>query len=48
MVRKPEGADAAESLLSKLVRVPKAELDREVAKAKAKTKHKKRATKRKK
>jgi hypothetical protein len=38
MVRKPEGVDAAESLLSKLVRVPKKELDREVAKAKAKAK----------
>ena len=48
MVRKPEGADAAESLLSKLVQVPKAELDREVAKAKAKAKSKKQAKKRKK
>jgi hypothetical protein len=35
MVRKPEGVDAAESLLSKLVQVPKAELDRDVARAKA-------------
>jgi len=48
MVRKPEGADAAESLLSKLVQVPKTELDREVAKAKAKRKTpKKSASKRK-
>ena len=47
MVRKPEGADAAESLLSKLVQVPKAELDREVQKAKAK-KRKKKSGKRKK
>jgi len=46
MVRKPEGTDAAEALLSKLVQVPKAELDREVAKDKAK--RKKRAAKRKK
>jgi hypothetical protein len=48
MVRKPEGADAAESLLSKLVRVPKHELDAEVAKAKAKPKRKKKSAKRKK
>lgn len=47
MVRKPEGVDAAESLLSKLVQVPKAELDREVLKAKAK-KRKKKSGKRKK
>lgn len=47
MVRKPEGADAAESLLSKLVQVPKAEVDREVQKAKAK-KHRKKSVKRKK
>jgi|KBSSwiStaDraftv2_1062776.scaffolds.fasta_scaffold180265_5 hypothetical protein len=46
MVRKPEGADAAESLLSKLVQVPKRELDREVARDKAQ--RKKRAAKRKK
>lgn len=48
MVRKPEGADAAESLLSKLVQVPKAELDREVAKDKARRKRKKKSGKRKK
>jgi uncharacterized small protein (DUF1192 family) len=48
MVRKPEGVDAAESLLSKLVQVPKAELDREVARAKAKPKRKKKSGKRKK
>lgn len=42
MSKKPEGADAATSLLRKLVQVPKRELDREVAK------YKKRAAKRKK
>jgi len=38
MVRKPEGAAETEDLLRKLVRVPKKELDQEVAKAKAKAK----------
>lgn len=53
MVRKPEGVDAAESLLSKLVQVLKPELDyqlkldRERRKAKAK-KRKKKSGKRKK
>lgn len=42
MSKKPEGHGEAESLLRKLIQVPKRELDREVAK------HKKRAAKRKK
>jgi hypothetical protein len=48
MARKPEGHNEMESLLGKLVRVPKAELDREIQKAKPKTPRKKRAKKRKK
>lgn len=46
MTRKPEGVGETEDLLRKLVQVPKKELDREVEKAKAKSK--KRAAKRKK
>jgi hypothetical protein len=42
MTRKPEGIAEATQLLRKLARVPKAELDRQIAKPK------KRATKRKK
>ena len=38
MVRKPEGVEETDALLSKLVRVPKRELDQQVAKAKAKAK----------
>lgn len=48
MVRKPEGVAETESLLQKLVQVPKQELDREVEKARAKPQRKKRAAKRKK
>lgn len=48
MSRKPEGHDEMTGLLAKLVKVPKAELDREVEKAKAKPKRKKSAPKRKK
>jgi hypothetical protein len=50
MVRKPEGIDETESLLKVLVRVPKKELDAQLAKtkAKAKAKYKKQAAKRKK
>lgn len=48
MVRKPDGVAETESLLQKLVQVPKQELDRELEKAKAKPKPKKRAPKRKK
>lgn len=47
MVRKPEGVNETESLLRKLVQVPKEELDAEIAKEKAKPR-KKRAAKRKK
>lgn len=36
MSKKPEGFGAFQSLLSKLARVPKKELDREVAKQKKK------------
>ena len=36
MPRKPEGFDATKSLLGKLVKVPKKELAREVAKRKKK------------
>ena len=46
MVRKPEGIEETEKLLKVLVRVPKWELDEQLAKRKAKAK--KRATKRKK
>jgi len=46
MVRKPEGLDEFRGLLGKLSKVPKAELDREVAKHKAK--RTKKAAKRKK
>jgi len=46
MVRKPEGVEATEAMLRTLVRVPKKELDEQLAKRKAKAK--KRATKRKK
>lgn len=45
MVRKPVGVAETESLLQKLVQVPKAELDREVEKAKAKPRRKKTAKK---
>jgi len=45
MVRKPEGVDETESLLQKLVQVPKAELDREMAKPKKPKPHKKSAKK---
>jgi hypothetical protein len=45
MVRKPEGVNETEDLLRKLVQVPKAELDREVEKAKAKPRRKKSAKK---
>jgi hypothetical protein len=50
MVRKPEGVAETEGLLRTLVRVPKKELDAQLAKTKAKVlaKHKKRTTKRKK
>lgn len=48
MVKKPEGMDAFESLLGKLVKVPKSQVDREVEKAKAKALAKKKARKRKK
>lgn len=46
MVRKPEGVAETESLLRKLVQVPKEELDKQLAKPKAKPK--KQAAKRKK
>jgi hypothetical protein len=48
MVRKPEGVAETENLLRTLVRVPKKELDAQLAKTKAKAKAKKRAAKRKK
>jgi hypothetical protein len=48
MVRKPEGVTETENLLRTLVRVPKKELDAQLAKTKAKAKAKKRAAKRKK
>jgi len=48
MVRKPEGVAETEALLKSLVQVPKAELDRELEKAKAKPQRKKQAAKRKK
>lgn len=48
MVRKPEGVAETEQLLRVLVRVPKKELDAQLAKTKAKAKAKKRAAKRKK
>lgn len=38
MSKKPEGIGAMESLLGKLVKVPKRELDQQVEKAKAKSK----------
>ena len=38
MTRKPDGVWETEDLLRKLVRVPKKELDKEVEKAKAKSK----------
>lgn len=49
MVRKPEGVEETEQLLKVLVRVPKKELDAQLAKTKAKAlaKYKKRAKKRK-
>ena len=42
MVRKPEGVAETERLLSVLVKVPKAELDRQLAKRKTKKRAKKR------
>ncbi|MFN0016668.1 MAG: hypothetical protein ACKVP0_00325 [Pirellulaceae bacterium] len=48
MTKKPEGMDEFHSLLGKLAKVPKAQLDREVDKAKLKSLAKKRAKKRKK
>jgi hypothetical protein len=42
MVRKPPGVEANERLLGVLVRVPKAELDKQLAKRKAKKRAKKR------
>jgi hypothetical protein len=48
MVRKPEGVAETENLLRTLVRVPKKELDAQLAKTKATAKAKKRAAKRKK
>ena len=41
MVRKPEGAKETEYLLRKLVKVPKKEVDAEVAKTKKKAKKRK-------
>lgn len=38
MVRKPEGVNETEALLRKLVQVPKAELDKQLAKPKPKRK----------
>lgn len=42
MVRKPEGIAETEQLLKTLVRVPKAELDKQLAKPKPKKKSRKR------
>lgn len=42
MVRKPEGIHETESLLRVLVKVPKAELDKQLAKPKPKKKARKR------
>lgn len=48
MVKTPEGMDEFQSLLGKLVKVPKAQVDREVEKSRVKRLAKKKARKRKK